>query len=191
MRTVAPTPPLRIHFVCTANICRSAYCQARAPHFLDPERFVASSSGIQAVEGTPMWSGMRHELELRQPGRPDHTAHQIDLDELEDADLILTMTAEQRDVITGWWPQIILRTFTLPQFVAIASRLTWDEPAMDPRVVIDRAFSSRALVTQPEDVADPYRQGRAQVRACADRLDAELENLACMLTAVVPRRAAE
>ena len=118
------TAPLRIHFVCTANICRSAYCHARAARLFNPSRFEVSSSGIQAEEGLPMWEQMRRELERHQAEAAATSSHQIEIDDAVEADLILTMTAGQRDAIVEWWPQVMKRTFTLPQFVAIASELT-------------------------------------------------------------------
>ncbi|WCC80114.1 protein tyrosine phosphatase [Cutibacterium equinum] len=183
--------PLRIHFVCTANICRSAYCQARAAHLFNPSRFEVSSSGIQAEEGVPMWGRMRRELKHRQSEVPATSSTQTTIDAVQSADLILTMTADQRDAIVGWWPQVMKRTFTLPQFVAIASGLTWDDPTMGPRQVVDKAFQHRSAVGTTHDIEDPYRQSAEVVRACADELDGLLEDLEHMLTPVKPRRAAE
>ncbi|MGK2351896.1 protein tyrosine phosphatase [Cutibacterium sp. V947] len=185
------TDPLRIHFVCTANICRSAYCQARAAHLFNPSRFETSSSGCQAEEGLPMWGRMRRELKRRQSQAIATSSHQIEIDDAENADLILTMTAIQRDAIIGWWPQVMKRTFTLSQFVAIASALTWDDPTMDPRQVIDTAFQNRSAVGVTDDIEDPFRQSSEVVRACADTLDGLLEDLEHMLTPVRPRRAAD
>lgn len=185
------TAPLRIHFVCTANICRSAYCHARAAHLFNPSRFEISSSGIQAEEGLPMWERMRRELERHQSEATATSSHQIEIDDAVEADLILTMTAGQRDAIVGWWPQVMKRTFTLPQFVAIASELTWDDPTMDPRQVIGKAFQNRFAAGSTDDIEDPYRRSSEIVRACADELDGLLEDLEHMLTPVRPRRAAE
>lgn len=185
------TAPLRIHFVCTANICRSAYCHARAARLFNPSRFEVSSSGIQAEEGLPMWEQMRRELERHQAEAAATSSHQIEIDDAVEADLILTMTAGQRDAIVGWWPQVMKRTFTLPQFVAIASELTWDDPTMDPRQVIGKAFQNRFAAGSTDDIEDPYRRSSEIVRACADELDGLLEDLEHMLTPVRPRRAAE
>ena len=163
------TAPLRIHFVCTANICRSAYCHARAAHLFNPSRFEVSSSGIQAEEGLPMWEQMRRELERHQAEAAATSSHQIEIDDAVEADLI----------------------FTLPQFVAIASELTWDDPTMDPRQVIGKAFQNRFAAGSTDDIEDPYRRSSEIVRACADELDGLLEDLEHMLTPVRPRRAAE
>ncbi|MSS44839.1 protein tyrosine phosphatase [Cutibacterium sp. WCA-380-WT-3A] len=182
---------LQIHFICTANICRSAYCHARAFYLFDPSRFEVSSSGIQAEEGLPMCAQMHRELERRQPQVLPVSSHQTEIDDLEGADLILTMTASQRDTIVGWWPYIMKRAFTLPQFVEIARRLTWDDPSTAPQDVIDKAFRNRAVAGNTGDIKDPYRQGSEAARSCADTLDTLLMDLAHMLTPVSPRRAAE
>jgi protein-tyrosine phosphatase len=89
---------------------------------------------------------------------------------LDDADLILTMTAEQRDYAVQMLPRRLHRVFPVREFARLAQglddaqvRAIADRAGTDPRsrlVAVVEAVSGRRGGTAPkdEDVVDPYRR---------------------------------
>ena len=54
--------PLKVLFVCTANICRSPMMEVLLRDQLDPERFEIASAGVRGWEGAPIDSMVVLEL---------------------------------------------------------------------------------------------------------------------------------
>lgn len=63
-----------------------------------------SSAGVYAVEGSGVDAGMAPELSRRGLDPTGFIAHQIDDIDVQQADLILTMSRRQRSFITEEWP---------------------------------------------------------------------------------------
>lgn len=176
------TDRTRIHFVCTANICRSPYCEARARYLFEPDLFEFSSSGIQATTGRSMYPEMLNQLKARQPRIRVGYSAPTTVRSLRDADLILAMTIDQRDRIILEWPETITRTFTLPQFAAAATIMTAEDHSMPPAEVIRVAFANRGAAGIAPDIEDPYLKGEDAARRCADLLDHYLADIRQALT---------
>jgi protein-tyrosine phosphatase len=104
------------------------------------------------------------------------------------ADVILTMTGEQRDEVLEAVPEATARTFTLKEMVAILGALppSTGRSREDLVARIDEAARLRASGRGPrpadEDVADPIGLSEATYRAVAweleDLTDALLQGLA-------------
>ncbi len=173
------TAPPRILFVCTANICRSAYAQVRAQQVL-PE-FQFASGGLQGFDHEPMDDEMARQLRLRgaDPGR--FRSRPLDQALVEGADLILTMEARQLRELSRRWPSARGRAF---QWGSAASSLA----RLPQRARInDQVHDLGRLVRRPrriDDVADPYLQGFSAASMCALRIDRLLETT---LTALAGR----
>lgn len=185
---------LRIHFVCTANICRSAYAGLRAHTILSPHDFTTSSSGLQARAGVPIDAEIAAELTRRGVDPTGQTARRTETTDIHDADLVLTMASWHRGVILENWPEAVVRVFTLPQFVASARAVapTSGVLATSPAAIITAAYQHRVPAGSVGDVADPYAKGPEAAAACAatlDRLITELDDLLAPMR--VPRRAAD
>lgn len=192
--------PLRIHFVCTANICRSAYAGLRAPTILNPRDFAASSSGLQARPGEPIDAEMAAELRRRSVDPAGRVSRRTEAADIRDADLVLTMASWHRTTILENWPDAVSRVFTLPQFVASARtpdplRLLvtgTGTTAAGPKAIIAAAYRHRVPPRTVGDIADPYAKGPEAAAACAATLDQLLTELDDLLAPPrPPRRAAD
>lgn len=165
---MADPRPLRIEFVCTANISRSPYAERTAASMSDPALVRFRSSGIQASEGAPMDPQMVAELRKRgvAPGR--HVSRPLSDVRVTGADLVLTMEASHRQHILDYWPESVRKTFTFAQFVVALADLP---RRLHGRDAIEAAFDSRSAVDPRDDVIDPYRRGPEIAAVAAERLD--------------------
>jgi protein-tyrosine-phosphatase len=169
--------PLRVLFVCTANICRSPVMELIARDLAGSAEVVFTSSGTHARNGLPMTTEMIATLSSGASGTSDDFRSRLLTGELLDgADLVLTAEQAHRQHILDDFPQLHRRVFTLGQFAAAVAEL----PGLTGRDLVDAAGRRRAPATPDQDVADPYRRGKAAaVRATGTITD--------MLNVIVPR----
>nr|WP_255422181.1 hypothetical protein [Tessaracoccus sp. MC1627] len=156
-------------FVCTANICRSAYADVAARSSA-PEGIAFVSAGTRALVGEGMDPPMAAELKGR--GEPEaHLARQLTRSMVEEADLILTMAPEHRRYILDEWPTLGRKAFVIGH----ASRVVAELPK-DLRLdgVVDYLWHHRTSEAGDE-VADPYRRGEQAAEVAARSIDAHLD----------------
>ena len=160
--------------VCTGNICRSPLAETVLATRLADLDIRVHSAGTQALVGHGMPSEARALAERN--GVPaqraaGHRARLLNEQLMDDADLVLTMTAQHSTSAVQLAPRRMHRTFAVREFARLASTL-------DDRVLRNIAQASgnarsrfNALVqavadqrgvapraTGDEDVIDPYRQ---------------------------------
>lgn len=181
--------PLHLHFVCTANICRSAYAGLRAPTILSPE-ITCSSSGVQAGPGRPLDPQMAAQLTVRGIASDGHRSRRTEAADIRGADLVLTMASWHRTLILEEWPEAVTRVFTLPQFVASARSTPLSEAGTSRSGIIGSAYRHRVPARSVGDVADPYGRGPEAAGACALTLDKLLIELDDLLAPILPPRRA-
>lgn len=178
----SPSPPngagpFTVGFVCTANICRSAYAEAAftALTAADP-RMRATSAGLQAATGTPMDPMMTEQLLDRHPGAPvGHHSRAVDDAFIAECDLVLVMTARHRTLLLRRHPMALPETFLLTEFVSLLPALTGERAT--PRDLVRQAHRLRAQAADTADVPDPHRRAPdvyAEVAMTLDRLVAGL-----------------
>ena len=160
--------------VCTGNLCRSILAElVLAQRFSDVREIRVQSAGTRAALGhrTPeeVWevAGFMGVIEERA-----ERARQVDEDLLGAADLVLTMTREQRREVVELNPRIVRRTFTIRELSGLAA-VTRDEDIVNEGAVptadlaarlraaveaAGRRRSRRRNLTLPahDDVVDPY-----------------------------------
>ncbi len=167
--------PLRVLFVCTANICRSPHMEltARALAGADPG-LVFASAGTHGFVDSPMDADMAGTLG---PGSADtFRSRRLDAALLAEADVVLTAQASHRSWILEEHPQLFSRVFTLGQFHAAIEH----HPDLRGRALVEAVARRRTPARPADDVEDPYRRGIAAAEAAAGRIST-------MLSMIVPR----
>jgi protein-tyrosine phosphatase len=168
---VTGTPTFNLLFVCTGNICRSAFAEVLCRQLLEdrlgPEArrvFACSSGGLRAVTGARMHPETRDVLALW--GRPlyraagDFVARPLRPHMVRWADLILTAEDAQRGDIAWNAPDASRRLFTMRRFGRIVRELDPTRLPADPleraRAVVAAAAESREPVRADQDtIPDP------------------------------------
>jgi protein-tyrosine-phosphatase len=159
-------------FVCAGNVCRSAFAERLSVGYLDsalgPEArvFRIVSAGLRALVGARMNSSTAVVLAGFGGVPGDFSARLFIADMAVDADLVLTMTRAQRDVVLSAAPRALSRTFTLTEAADLAAGL--DQHPGDPlssesspvdavRDLVRRMAAARAgrPGRQADDISDP------------------------------------
>ncbi len=112
---------MRLLFVCTGNICRSAMAEAFAEDLLGSRNgeceVLISSAGLEAEEGQPPPTEVvevMHEFGLDVAG---HRARPLLESDIEDSDLILAMAMHNSSRLLTRHQEAVEKVFTLKEFV--------------------------------------------------------------------------
>lgn len=168
--------PLRVLFVCTANICRSPYMELRARQLLGPDASIEfAGAGTHGFDTQPADATMADTLRAR--GLDDRAIERfrsrpLTKDLIESADLILTAEASHRIFVLEEVPGAFRKAFTLGQFAESIERVDADLTGAE----LIAAVGNRRAGAQPgHDIQDPYRRGPAAAAAAAAQIDGLLE----------------
>ena len=139
-----------ILFVCTGNLCRSPMAMGLLRQRLAEEglgqRHQITSSGVWAVEGRPASENAVTVMAERGIDISDHVARTITAGDVAEAELILVMSQEHKQMIHNTWPQYEWKIYRLSE-----------------------------MVGKRKDVQDPYGGPIEEYRACADILQAYID----------------
>lgn len=162
-----------IAFMCTGNICRSAfagaYLAASLPKQADCRVF---SCGTMALVDHPMDADVAEQARALGISSEAHLAQQATGRLLSRASLIVTFGPEHRAWIARNHPELVSRALAIGQVTRALRRLP-SPPALDevPRTVLNEIPSP-----EPVDwVADPYRLGPEAARAAVHRIAHQLD----------------
>ncbi|NLY80846.1 MAG: low molecular weight protein arginine phosphatase [Lysinibacillus sp.] len=117
---------MNIYFVCTGNTCRSPMAEAILKH-KNIDGVHVKSAGIYALEGGKISENSKTVLE-QESIQFQHTTRQVKNEDIEWADLILTMTTAHRDMILQLFENAQGKTYTLKEYVAPYSSLDVSDP---------------------------------------------------------------
>ncbi len=173
------TRPYRILFVCTANICRSAYADVIA-NDNTPAGLEFRSAGVRALVDHPIDPPMAEQVRGRGTFE-SHRARQLTRDLVAESDLILTMAADHRRYILDEWPAMGRKAFLIGHVARELAGLP-DDVTLDG--LVDHLWRHRSA-RAGDEVADPYRRGPVAMKAAADQIDGYME----IITAVLSRLA--
>ena len=162
--------PLRVVFVCTANICRSAFAEVLARHLAGagaPVMF--ASAGTYGLPAQPMNPDIAEFLP--EGASPEGFASRpITAAIAAEADLMLTAEAVHRTFVLQEYPTTFRKVLTLGQFAEATERTE-----ARGRALVDEIFRMRPPTRPRHDIADPYRRGRAANEQAAAQITRLLE----------------
>lgn len=173
-----------VTFVCTANICRSAYAELVTGRWLDTAGICGltiHSAGTWARAGQPMCREMASEAAKRGADPGSFRARRLGRELVEQSDLVLTAETAHRVFVLEEWPRVFRRVVTLRQFAAAIAAA---DPALGLPDLLTQARIIRFRGAQ-SDVADPFGRGPAAAAVCAADLDALLEVILPRLAGLV------
>jgi protein-tyrosine phosphatase len=170
--------------VCTGNICRSPAAELLLRAGLAQGAGIrVASAGIRAMAGASIAPQMAGRLRDRGIDPTGWTARQLDPVEVRSADVVLTMTADQRAAVVSRTPSAVRRTFTLREFADLA-QLSDLDPGGGPAdrlialvAAAPLARSRRGAQMAQDDIDDPYERPDdvfqrvlAEIETAVDRL---------------------
>ena len=168
VRFVGVDRRLRIVTLCSGNVARSVML-ATMLDALGPESghpLEVRSAGTHAVEGSSISARTRDALlaidELALPSLNAHRSHQLELADVEWADLVLAAEADQVHFTRRAFPAFALSCCSLGQFVREAPL---DEPWSTQVAVVSANDPDAAF-----DVADPAGGDQSVYDECARQL---------------------
>ena len=169
---------MEVLFVCTANICRSAYAEVMARH-LAPEGLGFSSAGVHGLPAAPLEGLMAAEAEARGAVTSGFRSRPLTMAMVDAADLVLTAETRHRRLILEDRPLAMRKAFTFGQFARGLSLLA--DPTPD---LLAEVRAGAATSTVADDVADPYGRGPDAAATAALELDDLLAQILSALTRV-------
>lgn len=170
----------RILMVCLGNVCRSPLMERLLRARL-PQATVASA-GLIAMAGRPIEPTAAAELARLAGSADGFVARQFVSRHADEADLVLTATAEIRSAVLRESPGALRRSFTLVEF----SRLVDSAPASvgGAKELVAWAAANRSLLAGADlDIRDPMGRAPEVHREVADVIDKATRRIASSLSA--------
>ena len=165
-----PEPPLRVLYICTANICRSPFLELLSRHLAGPDAgAVFASAGTRGFDARPMAPEMAETLTARGvSGVAQFRSRLFSSDLMPDADLVLTVEAAHRQFILDDHPASFRKVFTLGQFAESVRGLDRD---LSGRSLLEAVAARRGPADPTLDITDPYGLGPEAAEAAAVTLE--------------------
>lgn len=170
-------------FVCTANICRSAFAEALSRHLIEGyrqrdgdgrEQITVSSAGIHGFVDQPMDEPMAAEAFMRGADPSYFRSRRLTFDMVDAADLVLTAEVAHRTYILDDRPAVFRRMFTFGQFARMLPDLAQDAHG---KALLESAKKGLKPASAEDDVADPFGRGPEAASETAAEIERFLSDL--------------
>ena len=146
---------MKILFVCTGNTCRSPMAEAIFNHLSlqSGKEHFSSSAGVSVFMPQPL--SKKSSVALNKIGINDfhHISHSLDSLDIENCDLVLTMTSSHKFAVKNAFPKHKNKVYTLKE----------------------KAYGLDS------DIADPYGMEQDVYDSCAQEIKNAIERLLCSL----------
>lgn len=158
---------LDVLVVCTGNVCRSPLVERMLQSGFDavvPGVIRVHSAGTQALVGSPTTPEIAGLAERMGIDMDDFRAQQLQMTQVQDADLVLALDRGHRAAVVELVPQALRKTFTLRELARIMPQVPVERGAWPQErwrsAVVWAARRRRAVAGEPDadDVVDPYRR---------------------------------
>jgi protein-tyrosine phosphatase len=182
--------------ICTGNLCRSPIAERLMVDGLHrhygaiADTVVVQSRGLGAVVGARMHPLSVAELERRGIDASGFVARQLDLRELDRADLVLTATRRQRDEVIASRPAKLGRVFTWRELAwlldDLGNTIVRGDTLIDRVRILPKAAGLRRGHLRPPspeefDVADPIGGTELDFKQAAAEIDDAIETIISVL----------
>jgi protein-tyrosine phosphatase len=175
----------KILVVCTGNVCRSPAVALLLDRRTD-ESVVVESAGTAALVGRTVSEPMAVLLQARGLSTDGFAARTATAELVAGADLVITMTRDQRSYVVRLEPRAVRHTFTLLELAALLDgapvQADADESDSDRLARLPALAASRRTTVigarRPLDVLDPYRRPERFYRRALAAIEPAVETIA-------------
>jgi len=172
--------PLHVLVVCTGNLCRSPLAERLLVARL-AGRHTVRSAGTHGLDAEEMDPAAAAELTRRGGDATGFRSRRLRRADVQQADLVLTMTTRQRSIVLAEEPAALPRTFTLLEFAHLLQTSDRRHAAGSDSSIGALAGRRSTATLDRYDVPDPigasarvHAEVAAQIEAAVDVVAARL-----------------
>lgn len=166
---------LSVLFVCTANICRSAFAERMARHLVGEDPSVrVMSAGTHGWTEQPLNAPLAAELGTRGVPHEGFASRRLTMQMVDEADLVLTAAMSHRQFILDDRPGAVWRVYTLGQFARTIDGVPDGLRGLD---LLRACRTAHRPATREDDVVDPYERGSEAASTAAEHIERLLRQI--------------
>lgn len=136
---------MNIYFICTGNTCRSPMAEALFKSH-NKEGMHVRSAGIYAMDGGDISENAKHVIrDLGIDYR--HLSRQVSNEDVEWADIILTMTSAHKQLVMQSYPAVANKIFTFKEYVRPYGALDVSDPFGGDVYMYRQTFQELSILT--------------------------------------------
>lgn len=155
-----------ILYVCTGNICRSAFASEYSQLIRPDSQYTFASAGVAALRGAPMDPTILNAARAVGLDHSDHRARQLTGRLMKAARAVLIFDREQLQWIAAYLPEHISKTFALGHVARILSMLP-DDARVDAEGLLP-LLGANPLDPTIDWIEDPYGRGETAAQRAVD-----------------------
>ena len=178
----------KILLVCTANICRSAMAIQMLDHKISKNNVSLDSAGTHALNRSDMPPQAKQILDENGISQTTHISKQLTSEILEQANLVLTATAEHKSEVVRTLVKANRFTYSILEFADLInfvnnpgdSDFQIGNPPKTLEEKLQVVSSARGYINtaRDRDVPDPYAKNLSDYRLVGDLLNQATDTIA-------------